>query len=72
MKYRLKNFSSLIANFISFFLCKKKIFYRENIHYAYNFYGADLYVIVYAEAYLEPSRTSTVVLLWENYIKALL
>ena len=44
----------------------KNIFYSENIHYAYDLYGTDLYV----EAYLEPSRTSAVELLQENYKKA--
>ena len=35
---------------------------------AYNFYGTDLYV----EAYVEPSRTSTVELLCKNHERALL
>ena len=38
------NFNSLIAT--SFFFCIKNIFYSENIHDAYNFYGTDLYVSV--------------------------
>ena len=37
----------------------------------YIFYGADLYVM-YADAYLEPSRTSKMEHLCENHKKALL
>ena len=47
MKCRLRKFP-LIHLLLLFFilLCKKKIFYGENIQYACNFYGTDLYVNV--------------------------
>ena len=46
MKSRLRKFSLIHYYFISFFFCKKKMFYSENIQYGYNFYGTDLYVNV--------------------------
>ena len=61
MKCRLKKFNSLIATLISFFFYTKNIFYSENIHYAYKFYGTDLYVSVCNV--FRTSRTSVVELL---------
>ena len=42
------NFNSFNATlFHSSFVWKTYIFYSKNIHYAYNFYGTDLYVSVW-------------------------
>ena len=53
------------------FDCKKKLFYSENIQYAYSFYGTELYPPVW-KMYAEPCRTSMVEPLCENHKKALL
>ena len=49
---------------ISFFFCKKKMFYSENIQYAYKFCWTGLYVNLCRAVYRAPSWTSKLELLW--------
>ena len=63
MKCRLRDFNSLIAT-----LFHSSIFIMHIIMHIISM--GLICMLVYAEAYLEPSKTSAVELPWENYRKA--
>ena len=69
MKYMEVSFNLLTATLFQSSFVRKNVFYTENIQYAYNFYGSDLYVNgyrgifrtqsnIYGEVFLQKSQKS--------------